>query len=45
MDVPSMYAEDDCFTEEFTQTADIRYDRAGVDVRYVQYAQPSLNGT
>lgn len=51
-DVPSMYAEEDAFEEEFTRSADIRQSRAslGRGSRYytegfVQYSQPSLNGT
>lgn len=51
-DVPSMYAEDDAFEEEFARAADIRQSRASLTrgSRYytegfVQYSQPSLNGT
>lgn len=51
-DVPSMYAEEDAFEEEFTRSADIRQSRASLSrgSRYytegfVQYSQPSLNGT
>lgn len=51
-DVPSMYAEDDAFEEEFTRSADIRQSRASLTrgSRYytegfVQYSQPSLNGS
>lgn len=48
-----MYAEDDAFEEEqFTRSADIRQSRASLSrgSRYytegfVQYSQPSLNGT
>lgn len=51
-DVPSMYAEDDGFEEEYTRAADIRQSRASlnrgsryVTEGFVQYSQPSLNGT
>lgn len=55
-DVPSMYAEDDGFSDEFTRSADIRSSRAlgarsssryttTTSEGYVQYSQPSLNGT
>lgn len=51
--MPSMYAEDDAFEDEqFTRSADIRQSRASLSrgSRYytegfVQYSQPSLNGT
>lgn len=51
-----MYAEDDGFSDEFTRSADIRSSRAlgarsssryttATSEGYVQYSQPSLNGT
>lgn len=51
-DVPSMYAEDDGFDEQFTRSADIRISRTTaprnsryISEGFVQYSQPSLNGT
>lgn len=51
-DVPSMYAEDDGFSDEQTRSADIRCSRASAtrlnrytSEGFVQYSQPSLNGT
>uniref|UniRef100_A0A182Q665 Fibronectin type-III domain-containing protein n=1 Tax=Anopheles farauti TaxID=69004 RepID=A0A182Q665_9DIPT len=51
-DVPSMYAEDDVFDDEYQRQLDVRCSRASSTIRssryvsegFVQYSQPSLNG-
>ncbi|XP_035795445.1 hemicentin-2-like isoform X2 [Anopheles albimanus] len=50
-DVPSMYAEDDVFEDEYQRQQDVRCSRASSTIRssryvsegFVQYSQPSLN--
>uniref|UniRef100_A0AAG5CS19 Ig-like domain-containing protein n=1 Tax=Anopheles atroparvus TaxID=41427 RepID=A0AAG5CS19_ANOAO len=50
-DVPSMYAEDDVFDDEYQRQLDVRCSRASSTIRssryvsegFVQYSQPSLN--